>query len=149
MRKNRDINNTYSILLLVCEGLYITYFVTALAVLTVSLRRLNSLLHKHSGSGTNRQIAILHGVMIALLFVARLFSDSIEAIIWLDSIGVNVIESQDLIDDYYALKGIVYDIAGTGATLILIYMLWRFTLMQMRGKTEAAERAKRPVSAPL
>ena len=47
------------------------------------------------------------------------------------------------------MKGIVYDVAGLGATVILNYMLWRFTLMQDRAKTEAAERAKRPVSAPI
>lgn len=130
------INQSLSRLLIVSDCFYILFFLTALVIFYVSLRKLKRLLHEHSGTGTDRWIAFLHCVMIAFLLLARLLSDLIELLIWFDLLGVEVISKENFFDNLYAIKGLIYDFCGTGATLILIFMVWRFTLMQVLGKNE-------------
>ena len=90
LREEIRVNNTYSILLIVIDCLYIVYFCTALVIFTLSLRKLRRLLQEHSETGTNDRIAVLHTSMITLLIIGRLCSDAIEAMIWVDSLGFNI-----------------------------------------------------------
>ena len=85
------VNHTFSRMLIVSDCFYILYFLTALVIFYVSLRRLQRILHEHSGAGSDKWIAFLHCVMIAFLLLARLLSDLIELLIWFDLLGVEVI----------------------------------------------------------